>query len=108
MNLLTKTLVVAGAALLPIVGHAAARTKAHRITPAQAEASATRKIHGKALSAKYEFEDGRWQYAVLVKNGSGLYEVEVNAQTGKVTDSERTSAGEEAKEAAADKKAAKH
>jgi len=35
-----------------------------------------------------------------------MYEVEVNSTTGKVTDTEKTSAAEEASEAAADKKAA--
>jgi hypothetical protein len=78
-----------------------------KITPSQAEASAVKKIPGKAVSSKYEFEDGRWQYAVLVKNRTGLYEVEVNANTGKVTDTEKTSAREEAQEAAADEAAAK-
>lgn len=79
---------------------------AGRITPAQAKAAAVHKIPGKAQSAKYEFEDGRWQYAVLVQKGSALYEVEVNAQTGVVTDTEKTSAAEERSEAAADAKAA--
>ena len=78
-----------------------------KITPAQAEAAATRKISGKILSAKYEFEDGHWQYAVLVKNKKGLYEVEINSTTGQVTDSEQTTPAEEAKEAAEDKKAGK-
>jgi len=84
-----------------IAAHAATK-----ITATQAEASAVKKIPGKAVSSKYEFEDGRWQYAVLVKNKTGLYEVEVNAKTGKVMDSEKTSAREEAQEAAADRAAA--
>jgi len=80
---------------------------AARITPAQAKASALKKIPGKATAAKYEFEDGHWQYAVAVVDKAGqMYEVEVNAATGKVTDTEKTSAAEEASEAAADKKAA--
>ena len=80
---------------------------AARITPAQAEAAAVKKIPGKAQSAKYEFEDGHWQYAVVVVDkAKRMYEVEVNAATGKVTDTEKTSAAEEASEAAADKKAA--
>lgn len=79
-----------------------------KITPAQAEAAATRAVPGTATKATYEFEDGRWQYAVLVnaKKG-GEYEVEVNSTTGKVTATEKTSAAEESKEAAADKAAAK-
>ncbi|MBV9386597.1 MAG: PepSY domain-containing protein [Chroococcidiopsidaceae cyanobacterium CP_BM_ER_R8_30] len=81
--------------LLPTASFAAAR-----ITAAQAEAAALGRIPGKALSAKYEFEDGRWQYAVLVQQGGALYEVEVNAQNGRVMDSERTTPAEERAEAA--------
>ncbi|BDI33676.1 hypothetical protein CCAX7_57270 [Capsulimonas corticalis] len=77
-----------------------------KITSAQAEAAAVRKVPGKAMSSKYEFEDGRWQYAVIVKGKDGLYEVEVSSSTGKVLDQEKTSAAEESKEAAADKAAA--
>ncbi len=80
---------------------------AARITPDQAKAAALKKIPGKATAAKYEFEDGHWQYAVAVVGKTGqMYEVEVNAATGKVTDTEKTTAAEEASEAAADKKAA--
>lgn len=80
-----------------------------KITASQAKAAAVKKVPGSAQSATYEFEDGKWQYAVLV-NGSrgGLYEVEVDATSGKVTDTEKTTPAEEAQEAAADKKAAMH
>ena len=81
---------------------------AARISPAQADAAAVKKIPGTVQSTKYEFEDGHWQYAVIVVDkAKQMYEVEVNAATGKVTDTEKTSAGEEASEAAADKKAAR-
>ncbi|MBV8886375.1 MAG: PepSY domain-containing protein [Chroococcidiopsidaceae cyanobacterium CP_BM_RX_35] len=83
-----------GTLLLPTASFAAAR-----ITAAQAETAALGRIPGKALSAKYEYEDGRWQYAVLVQQGRDLYEVEVNAQNGRVMDSERTTAAEERSEA---------
>ena len=95
----------AAAITLATLGASAAAPKA-KITPAQAKVAAVKKIHGKAMSAKYEFEDGRWQYAVLVHNASGLYEVDVNAADGKVMDTEKTSAREEANEATADKAAA--
>ena len=98
-------LVAAGLSLALLgAAHADAKTTA-KITPAQAKAAAVRKMHGKALSAKYEFEDGRWQYAVLVQKGKALYEVEVNAKDGRVMDSEKTTPAEEAAEAAADRKA---
>ena len=94
--------------LVLAAGFAVAGTAfAARITPTQAEAAAVKKIPGTAQSAKYEFEDGHWQYAVVVADkAKQLYEAEVNAVTGKVTATEKTSATEEASEAAADKKAA--
>ncbi|MCW3062322.1 MAG: Peptidase propeptide and domain [Capsulimonas sp.] len=99
---------VIAVAAMAAAGHSAAHAAAPKpkITPAQAEAAAVKKIPGKAVSAKYEFEDGRWQYAVLVKGKTGMYEVEVSSSTGKVLDQEKTSAAEESKEAAADKAAA--
>jgi hypothetical protein len=77
-----------------------------KISPKTAMANAVKKIPGKATAAKYEFEDGHWQYAVTVVKGSQMYEVEVNSTTGKVTDTEKTSPAEEKAEAAADAKAA--
>ena len=103
-TLTVGTLIGLSALLLPIASQAAPKA---RITPQQAEASAVKKIPGHATGAKYEFEDGHWQYAVTVMGRTGgMYEVEVNAQTGRVTDTEKTTPGEEASEAAADKKAA--
>ena len=104
------TLPAAAGLTLALLGAAYAGAKAApvaKITPAQAKAAAVKKIPGKALSAKYEFEDGHWQYAVLVKNKKGeMYEVEVNSTTGRVSATEKTTPAEEAGEAAADKKAA--
>lgn len=94
------------AALAAVLPSAAAPPKA-KVSVRQAEAAAVKRIPGTAQSAKYEFEDGHWQYAVVVKSSKGqLYEAEVNSTTGKVTATEKTSAAEEASEAAADKKAA--
>ena len=93
------------AALTTAIAATPAQPK-HKITPAQAKAAALKAVPGTATSAKYEFEDGKWQYAVGVTDSSKqMWEVEVSSQ-GKVTDKEKTSAAEEATEAAADKKAA--
>ena len=98
----------AAALSLPALAAPHAAPKA-RISPAQAEAAAVKAVPGRAQSAKYEFEDGHWQYAVIVRDAKGqLYEAEVNAATGRVTATEKTSAAEEASEAAADRKAALH
>ena len=86
---------------------AAPATPKAKISIPQAEAAAVKKVAGTAQSAKYEFEDGHWQYAVIVKDKKGqLHEVEVNSTTGKVLATEVTTPADEAKEAAADKKAA--
>ncbi len=101
---LTPALLMSLAAFAVTAAQAAPRAA---ISPAQAKASALKKITGHATAAKYEFEDGHWQYAVTVINKAGqMYEVEVNATTGKVTDTEKTSLAEEKSEAAADAKAA--
>jgi hypothetical protein len=93
------------AALTAAVAAAPAQPK-HKISPSQAKAVALRSVPGKATSAKYEFEDGKWQYAVGVTAANKqMWEVEVSSQ-GKVTDKEKTSAAEESNEAAADTKAA--
>ena len=104
----TNKTLTAGLMLAAGLTLAGAALAAPRITPAQAEAAAVKKMPGTtAQSAKYEYEDGHWQYAVVVLDKSKqLYEVEVSAATGKVTATEKTSAAEEASEAAADKKAA--
>ena len=102
------SIIAAGALALALLGATQAGAKpAAKITPAQAKAAAVKKIPGTTQSAKYEFEDGHWQYAVIVKDKNGdLYEAEVNAATGRVTATEKTTPAEEASEAAADKKAA--
>ena len=93
-------------ALTALTAHAAPAPPKAKITPKQAEAAAVRKLGGKASPAKYEFEDGHWQYAVIVTNAKGMYEAEVNSTTGVVTATEKTTPDAEAKEEAADKKAA--
>ena len=108
MKITQITLPAAAGLALALLGAAQAGAKpAAKITAAQAKAAAVKKIPGTAQSAKYEFEDGHWQYAVIVKGKKGdLYEAEVNSTTGRVTATEKTTPAEEAAEAAADKKAA--
>lgn len=107
-------LILTATAALSMTGMAFAQTAAKpasaptppkaKIAQKRAEATAGKKIGGKVVSSTYEFEDGRWQYAVLVKNAKGeMFEVEVNATTGKVMATEKTTPADEAKEAAADK-----
>lgn len=95
------------ALMLPAALTAFAAPPKAKITPRQAAAAATRRIPGRAVATKYEFEDGHWQYAVTVVNKKGqMFEAEVSAATGRVTATERTTPAEEAKEATADARAA--
>ena len=55
-------------------------------------------------TAKLEHEDGKWQYEVIVKVGKKMKELNVDAESGKITSVENTSAAEEAKEAKKSKK----
>jgi len=65
---LTPALLMSAAAfaVTAAVAQAAPTPPKAKISPAQAKASAVKKIPGRATAAKYEFEDGHWQYAVTV------------------------------------------
>lgn len=81
---------------------------AHRITAAQAQKAALRKYTGKVVGkVALENEDGSWQYSVNVRSGKVLREVMVDAKSGKIASVEVTSAKEEARENAAEKKHSK-
>lgn len=54
-----------------------------------------------------ENEDGKWQYAVMVKSGGKMHEVMVDANTGKIASEEVVTAKEEAAEQKAEKAAKK-
>lgn len=90
---------IAGVLMLPAVSQASSR-----ITASQARGVALHRISGKVISTKYELEDGHWQYAILLRRGSVLYEVNVNAETGRITSTERTSQSEENTEAAGEQR----
>jgi len=70
-----------------------------KITPWQAMKIATAKTPGKPIWANFEFEDGKWIYGVVVASGKTLHEVEIDATTGKVGDSEVITPAQEGKEA---------
>jgi hypothetical protein len=108
LSLTVGIIVVAGTVAGSIAAYAKPTKPAPRITASQAAKAAVAKIPGKVISTKYEFEDGHWQYAVLVQKGKTLYEVEVNAANGKVLDTEKTTMAEERAEAAADQAASHH
>src|SRR5579872_4773994 len=74
-SIATAGMVAVAGILLSFPAYAKTAKLAARISAAQAQAAAVKKIPGKVVSSKYEFEDGRWQYAVLVQKGKSLYEV---------------------------------
>ncbi|HEY3282784.1 MAG TPA: PepSY domain-containing protein [Armatimonadota bacterium] len=77
----------------------------HTVSAAVARKAALAAVRGKASTPKLENEEGKMQYAVFVRHGSALYEVMVDAHTGKVTSKEKTSDAEERREAAAEARA---
>lgn len=82
---------------------------AHPITAAKAAKVALAKYPGKVVGkVAMEDEEGQWQYSVNVQSGKVLREVMVGAANGKIASVEVTNARAEAKENAAEKKAAKH
>ena len=77
-----------------------------KVTPWAAMKTAAAKTGGKPFQAVFEFEDGRWQYGVLVLKGGRISEVEINATTGVVGDVEGITPAGEAKEAQSELEAA--
>lgn len=84
-----------------------------RITAARARQIALRKYpHARAeRRVPLENEEGKWQYAVTLRDHAGgrttMHEVMVGATSGKIEADEVTSAAEEARERAAEKRAAR-
>ena len=83
----------------PVAGHQGlSSTPTGKVTPWAAMGTAAAKTGGKPFQATFEFEDGRWQYGVLVVKAGKIFEVEINATTGVVGDVEGITPGGEAKE----------
>ena len=106
MKVLSNVLALGGFLCLT-VGPSMAQSNHASISPRAASATAARKVHGTVSGApKLELEDGKWQYAVIVRSKGKMYEVQVDSHTNKVLNVEVTTKAEEAKEAVADAKAA--
>ena len=69
-----------------------------RVTPWAAMKIANATLKGKPLTATYASEGNKWLYDVLVTKNGKLYEVEVDAVTGKAAPAETVTVAEEAKE----------
>lgn len=92
-------------AIIPLAALSFAQKPHAKVTAVRAEKVAGAKYHGK-VSGKTELEneDGKWQYAVMVKTGKTMREVMVDANTGRIASVEVVSAKEEAQEKAAETK----
>ena len=77
-----------------------------KVTPWEAMKIATANTPGKPVWATFEYEGGKWLYGVVVASGKTLHEVEIDANTGKVGDSEVITPDAEGRETAAELKAA--
>lgn len=78
----------------------ARQTPKVKMTSTQAEAVALKKYTSGKIQGKtaLENEDGKMQYAVMVKAGGKMHEVMVNANTGKIESEEAVTPQEEAAE----------
>src|SRR5713226_1624311 len=114
-----RVLTTAGAllALLPVVMPGAWAVKANarpkpKITAAQARQIALKKYPHARVDGRIplENEEGKWEYAVNVHQKTGkrvvTHEVMVGAMSGKIESEEVTTPAEEAREKAAEQKAA--
>jgi len=71
--------------------------KAKHVALATAVTAAS--AHGKPISAKYEYEDGKLQLSVYTEKGGAFSEVIVNHTTGKVAKTEKITSGDDLKAA---------
>lgn len=97
---------IAIACVLAAASFSLAQKSHAKISAAQAQRAALAKFHGSVVGkVELENEDGKWQYAVVVKSGKVMHEVMVDANTGKIGNVEVVTPAEEAKEKAAEAKA---
>ncbi len=90
-----------GAVLSTSVTRVQARPAA-QVGPWDAMKAATAKVGGKAHSATYMSEGGKWLYDVIVIKDKKIMEVEVDAATGKAGDVEAATPESEGKEMVAE------
>ncbi|EKN66695.1 Propeptide PepSY amd peptidase M4 [Neobacillus bataviensis LMG 21833] len=73
-------------------GHAKAAhlllTQNTPISEKQAKEIALGKVKGEVVKVKLEEDDGRQYYEVIIKKSGSIYEVEIDAKTGKVVEVE--------------------
>ena len=78
--------------------HAHRKPPVANINPVTAMNIASSKVGGTAKMALFEFDDGQWIYGVVVVRKHKLMEVEIDAATGNVLETENVNPSSEAKE----------
>lgn len=103
MNTMLRSLALA--CLLSIAALSFGQKSHAKITEAQARKTALARYHGTVVGkVELEKEDGKWQYAIVIKSGKKMHEVMVDAKSGKIGNVEVVTAAEEAKEKAEEAK----
>jgi hypothetical protein len=75
-----------------------------KISMEQATTIALQKENGTVKSSELEKEHGRWIYSFDISTPSGIREVNVDANTGKIVENSKETAADEAREAAQEHK----
>jgi len=73
---------------------------------ALADAIQTASATGKPISARYEFEDGKLKLSVFIEKDGGFTELFFDHMTGKVSQTDKITGGDDLKEAKAESKVA--
>ena len=97
---MTKRVLVVLALTLAAALSALAQSKpTPKINMEQARTIALHKENGTIKSSELEKEHGRWIYSFDISTSSGIREVNVDSNTGKVVEDSKETAADEAKEA---------
>ena len=98
-----KKFLIATVLILGIATVASASVKPQpKVSKGDAQAIALKQAPGKVMSSELEKEHGRWIYSFDIQTGTGVHEVNVDANTGAVVENSVESAADEAKEKKAD------
>lgn len=98
-----KTIVIAGAliaaaSVTALAWNQKTPMRTGKVTPWAAMSTAEKDFGGHAIQALYEFDEGHWNYGVIVIKNHKMYEVDINPMTGKMGDTEEGTPADEAKE----------
>ena len=99
-----KVFVVLTLLLAASLGAIAQSKPKPKISMEQAKQIALQKENGTVKSSELEKEHGRWIYSLDISTPSGIREVNVDANTGKIVEDSKETSADEAREAAQEHK----